>query len=134
MTYIFTNYHSMSLKLRQDMGFTIYFQQTKYQKNHFDTFSAMLYFVLTFIDSSFSHMVSNVKPRYVCGDIYMERLTYAQCQKFLPNAESTQEMDGKEKEGEKSEGRGGNVFDLFQRYYKLSECSCSISFTIGIFM
>ena len=30
------------------MGFTIYFQRSKYQKNHFDTFSAMLYFALTF--------------------------------------------------------------------------------------
>ena len=30
------------------MEFTIYFQRTKYQKNQFDTFSAMLYFILTF--------------------------------------------------------------------------------------
>ena len=28
------------------MGSTIYFQGTKYQKNHSDTFSAMLYFIL----------------------------------------------------------------------------------------
>ena len=28
------------------MRFTIYFQRTKYQKNQFDTFSAMLYFIL----------------------------------------------------------------------------------------
>ena len=30
------------------MGSTIYFQRTKYQKNHSDTFSAMLYFILMF--------------------------------------------------------------------------------------
>ena len=148
------------------MGFNIYFQRTKYQKNHSDTFSAMLYFM----DSSFSHMASYVTPRCVCGDIYMERSTYAHRQKFPPNAESTQETDGQEKEGEKWEGREdrgstgreytpmqdatrqgkilsffllkrkescckkkrrrgergeGGVFDFFQRYYKLSECSCS---------
>ena len=30
------------------MGFIIYFQRTKYQKNHFDTFSAMFYCILMF--------------------------------------------------------------------------------------
>ena len=44
-------------------------------------------------------------PRYVCGDIYMEHSTYAHCKKFPPNAESTWETDGKEKEGKKGEGR-----------------------------
>ena len=38
-------------------------------------------------------------------------------------------MQEKEEEGRKrggGEGEGG-VFDLFQRYYKLSECSCLIN-------
>ena len=30
------------------MGFTIYFQPTKYQKNQFETFSSMLYFIIRF--------------------------------------------------------------------------------------
>ena len=50
-------------------------------------------------------MASNVTPHFVCGDIYMKRSTYAHCQKFPPNAESTEETDGTEKEGEKWEWR-----------------------------
>ena len=65
-------------------GVNINFQCTKYKKNHFDTFSAMFYFILMFYRSSFSHMASNVTPRYVCGDIYMKRSAYARCKKFPP--------------------------------------------------
>ena len=42
-----------------------------------------------------------VTPRYVCGDIYMERSTYARCHEFPPNSDSTLETDGKKKGGEK---------------------------------
>ena len=46
-------------------------------------------------------MASHVTPRYVCGDIYMERSAYASCHKFPPNSDSTLETDGKNKGGEK---------------------------------
>ena len=110
------------------MGFTIYFQCTKYQTNHFDTFSAMLYFILPF----YPQLIYS--PRYVCGDIYMERSTYARCHGFPPNSDSTLETDGEKKGGEKMKReRGwGEVFDLFQRYYKLSEYSFSLSFSFFI--
>ena len=48
------------------MGFTMYFQPTKYQKNHFDTISAMSYFILM------------IYCCYVCGDFYMERSTMSE--------------------------------------------------------
>ena len=41
MAYIFANYNSMCVCLRQDMGFTLYFQPTNYQKNQFYTFAAI---------------------------------------------------------------------------------------------
>ena len=48
-----------------------------------------------------------MRPRYVRGDIYMERRTCVHCnreQKFPPNYESAKETDRKEKGGEKWDG------------------------------
>ena len=50
-------------------------------------------------------MASHVTLRYVCGDICMERLTHAPCQKFPPNSDNTQETDGEEKGGGKQNGK-----------------------------
>ena len=50
---------------------------------------------------NFNHVAPYVTPRYVCGDIYMERSTYARCHNFLLNSDSTLETDGKKKGVEK---------------------------------
>ena len=45
---------------------------------------------------------------------------------FFANEKERKLCKKKRRRGERGEGEGGGeVFDLFQRYYKLSECSCS---------
>ena len=45
---------------------------------------------------------------------------------FFPNEKKQKLCKKKRRRGERGEEEGGEgkVFDLFQRYYKLSECSC----------
>ena len=56
---------------------------------------------------------------------------------LMKRKESLQEKEeeGRKRGGEgEGEGGGGKVVDIFQRYYKLSECSCSFSTYVSLLL
>ena len=79
--------------------------------------------------------MKNGKGERIGDELDGSRLQFtARCNKtrqnyfFFPN-EKERKLCKKRRRGERG-GRRGEVFDLIQRYYKLSECACLFSVTV----